>query len=331
MMTTFGPRARILAILGGVALLPSGVRALANGGDETKDEAVAPMVRPLNGPAPGALGEIKVEKEDGGKEQSIEFEADHLLPGHSYFVFLEDAVGSGVLVNVGMMWTHEEGDDDGGDCKSKGGDDDDDDGGWGNGDDDDDNGSGSGDDDDDDDGDGGSSGTGLVEAKLEFETECNGSGLPFGVTDVELLANRIVQIRDEANIVYLGGIVPSLLAPTQTRHAHRTLHPNDHGSGQVRIMKVPKKPRNTFEVRVNGAKGHDHAVVRVEDPKTHVMVVAGTIVLDAKGKGKLVLDTAKGQALPLGKSCNEPLCNRKIDVRDAASGQEILSGKIPKF
>ncbi len=318
-MSRFNPIARALALIGCAALVPSGIRAYAHDGSDDSggdgDEAVAALVQPLNGPAPLATGTIEVESEDGGTEQKLEFEAKGLLLGHTYFVFLEDAVGSGVLVNVGTMWSH---DDDDGDDDFKNDDGDDDDDGPGNDD---------GDDDDDDN----SSGSTGVEAKLKFGSECGGNDLPFGVATVEELANRNAEIRDEANVVYLTGVVPSLLAPTKTRHANRTLHHHVNGTGQVRIMTAPKKPRSTFEVRLSGVKGHDHAVVRVEDPKTHVMKTVGTIALDAKGKGKIVFDTKKGQALPLGKSCNDPLCGQAIDVRDAASGQTLLTGKIPKF
>src|SRR5262245_46824327 len=155
--------------------------------------------------------------------------------------------------------------------------------------------------------------------------------LPFGVTSVDALAGRAVQIRDEGGVLYLFGFVPSLSDDDSPSHAHKPMHPLVPGHGQMRLRDVPKHARRRFEVRATDLQGHHHVAVRVENPTTHQMTTIGVIAVNKNDHAVLRRDTEKGEALPFGQTQLKPLIGLDVEVRDAVTQELLLTGKVPKL
>ncbi len=73
----------------------------SGGGDWIKVKSS--MVRPAGAPDSNASGYVELRRRDKDSRQRFKVEADHVDPSVGFSVWLEDAVGSGVLANVGAM------------------------------------------------------------------------------------------------------------------------------------------------------------------------------------------------------------------------------------
>lgn len=309
--------ARVFAFAA-LTLVPLAATSFASDDDDDDDDddkvnkkAVAAMVRPASPPAAFAKGKIEVEKEDDD-EQEVEFEAEHLLLGHTYFLFLESSPGSGTLVSLGEMIPEFD------DASTKSDDDDDDD----DSDDDDDNSDDDDDDDNDDDDD-------EFEVELKFKSKNGVGSLPLGVTDVETLAGSLVEVRDEGGVVYLTGVMPSLIGDFSPDTGKTNL--DGEGKGKLRLRSVPKKAKHEFELELSKLNETESVTVNVAHPTTQVLTSIATLQLKPNGKGKLRLRTKKGDALPFGATSVEQLGGLTIEVRDATSSAVLLTGTIPQL
>ena len=79
----------------------SGGGSGGGGGDWIKVKSS--LVRPAGAPDPNAKGYVELRRRDKDARQRFKVEAEHVDPSVGFSVWLEDAVGSGVLASVGAM------------------------------------------------------------------------------------------------------------------------------------------------------------------------------------------------------------------------------------
>lgn len=99
---------------GGVAYLAGTIPDVASGGSGSGSgsggdwiKVKSAMVRPAGAPDSNASGYVELRRRDQNQRQRFKVEADHIDPSVGFSVWLETAVGSGVLQNVGAMQQEE--------------------------------------------------------------------------------------------------------------------------------------------------------------------------------------------------------------------------------
>lgn len=166
------------------------------------------------------------------------------------------------------------------------------------------------------------------EFELELETE-DGDPLPFGVTSVNDLAGRGVQVRDATDAVLLEGVVPGVSFSLKATKAQTSLTAVTAGKGKLRLRNVPKKAQQFFELQLKKVGKGAVVEIFVFDPNTSTMVLAQTLNANSGGNTKLKINTRKGQSLPLNALTLSELGGRAIEVRLQGTGTVLLTGVIP--
>lgn len=248
----------------------------SGGGGSGWVTAKASLVRSSTSPDADVSGYVEIRNRAKDNDQKFKVEADHLASGGSFFVFLENAQGSGVLENVGAMPFH-----------------------------------------------------GTDEYELEIETE-HGTPLPFGVTDVNDLSGRIVQVRDNTDAVYLEGVVPSLGGSTQPQSANATFS-GVVGKAELKLKSIPKAPKEKFELRLLQQAANQSVEVFIANPTGGALTMVSALTANSGGKAELKINTGKGQALPFGLPSLADLGGLALEIREAGTGNVLVSGVIPQL
>lgn len=278
-------------------------------------KVVTALLRSPSAPDSNAKGKLEVKKESKSSEseQEIELEVENLPTGHSYFVYMEDAAGSGNFVQIKALSGSGFGfaaSDDGNSSDDDDGTSSDDDGTSG--------------DDDGDSSDG-------AELKAKWKVEGGFGSLPFGVASVDDLAGRGVEIRDELNVAYLYGTMPSLVANLKPTNGKVKLDAPGAPKGLLKMKSNPKKAKDELEVSVGGLKGLAGVTLEIEHPQTHTMAPVANVSLKSNGGGKLRLQTKKGDTLPFGSTSVKELSGLNFQVRNPSTSAVIFTGKLPKL
>jgi hypothetical protein len=103
--------------------------------------------------------------------------------------------------------------------------------------------------------------------------------------------------------------------------------------GKLRLRSYKKKSKQLFRVQVRRAPFEEHELfLFIEDaPDSGDFVEAGELMRRGKTrKGRMLRNTKKGDALPVGISFLSQLAGREVQVRDA-EGLMYLEGKVPAF
>jgi len=270
-------------------------------------KVVTSLLRSPSAPDSNAKGKLEVKKESKSSEseQEIELEVENLPTGHSYFVYMEDAVGSGNFVQIkalsGSGFSFAASDD------GTSSDDD-----------------GTSSDDDGDSSDG-------AELKAKWKVEDGFGSLPFGVASIDDLSGRGVEIRDELNVAYLYGTMPSLVANLKPANGKVKLDAPGAPKGLLKMKSNPKKAKDELEVSLDGLKGVTGVTLEIEHPQTHTMAPVANVSLKSNGGGKLRLQTKKGDTLPFGSTSVKELSGLNFQVRNPSTSAVIFTGKLPKL
>lgn len=286
------PRALIISA---AACLPFAFADVASAGDgeaEEHSQAITSLLRPIGAPDTDANGTIVVSKD--AEMQSIVFTA-HNLPGaleHEFFIFIEQAMGTDVLVGVGEMDADDVGP---GEPPS------------------------------------GENGAPGATYSLEFHLDAAGDGfLPLGAMDVADLEGYKVELRDELGRMYLLGYIPSLTASQKTELRTRHLHAPGSPDGRVRLLHEPKSGEQAFELELNGLKKHETVIVRLLAPGSGDVLGTTTMEIGENGKGLLATSAKLGEALPFGMQTCDQFTDCRIEVLDSTASKSLMEAKIPK-
>jgi myo-inositol-hexaphosphate 3-phosphohydrolase len=157
--------------------------------------------------------------------------------------------------------------------------------------------------------------------------EASGSIGELGGSDVNRLAGRRLEIRNGATPVLFAVLpsVPNLLnVNLQGPLAAAPGSPAPNAVGLVKLQSKGKAGTSKFELKAKGLPVGPSYTVWVAEGATEGAALAqvGTLV-----KGKLKIDTKKGQTLPFEVGFLPDLYGRAIEVRDGAT--TVLSGTIP--
>ncbi|HKB15580.1 MAG TPA: phytase, partial [Planctomycetota bacterium] len=144
-----------------------------------------------------------------------------------------------------------------------------------------------------------------------------------GGADVNQLAGRRIEIRNGAT-PYLFAVLPSvpstLNVSLQAPLAAAPGSPSPAALGLVKLRSKGKSGTSSFELRTKGLPVGPTYTVWVSDGVAFSQV--GALL-----KGKLKIDTKKGQTLPLGVGFLTGLYGRAVEVRDGTT--TVLTGTIP--
>ena len=157
--------------------------------------------------------------------------------------------------------------------------------------------------------------------------EATGSIGELGGADVNRLAGRRLEIRNGAT-PYLFAVLPSvpnlLNVNLQGPLAAAPGSPAPNAVGLVKLQSKGKAGTSKFELKAKGLPVGPTYTVWVAEGATEGAALAqvGTLV-----KGKLKIDTKKGQTLPFEVGFLPDLYGRAIEVRDGTT--TVLSGTIP--
>ena len=157
--------------------------------------------------------------------------------------------------------------------------------------------------------------------------EATGSIGELGGADVNRLAGRRVEVRDGAS-THLFAVLPSvpnlLNVNLQGPLAAVPGSPTPNAVGLVKLRSKGKAGTSKFELKAKGLPVGPTYTVWVAEGATEGAALSqvGTLV-----KGKLKLDTKKGQTLPFEVGFLPDLYGRAIEVRDGTT--TVLSGTIP--
>ncbi|MGH7151792.1 MAG: phytase, partial [Planctomycetota bacterium] len=155
----------------------------------------------------------------------------------------------------------------------------------------------------------------------------SGSISELGGADVNRLAGRRVEIRDGAT-PYVFAVLPSLPSllnvNLQGALAAAPGSPAPAAVGLVKLRSKAKAGTAKFELKSKGLPVGPTYTVWVSEGTAEGAAFSqvGTLV-----KGKLKIDTKKGQTLPLGVGFLSDLYGRTVEVRDGTTA--VLSGTIP--
>ncbi|MCI0589213.1 MAG: phytase [Planctomycetes bacterium] len=157
--------------------------------------------------------------------------------------------------------------------------------------------------------------------------EASGAISELGGADVNRLAGRRVEIRDGAS-THLFAVLPSLPnllnVNLQGPLAAAPGSPAPNAVGLVKLRSKGKAGTSKFELKAKGLPVGPTYAVWVAEGATEGAALSqvGTLV-----KGKLKIDTKKGQTLPFEVGFLPDLYGRAIEVRDGTT--TVLSGTIP--
>lgn len=247
-------------------------------------------------------GKVELRTRDSDGRTRFKVEAEH-MPLDVFGLFLEDAVGSGTMVEVGALSA--DGDDDLISSSSEGEDE--------------------GDDDDEDDDDG---------SEHEYEVDTgHGDPLPLGAASAADLVGRRFEVRASGGAVVLEGVVPDPAAGSEkTVKAKDSLEDDDEDDdeGRLFLLSKPKKGEEDFRLTLKGLAA-DSVELFVEDPVSSVMTSVGVFDVKSNGKLKVRFRNKHGEPLPLGVASLRDLSGMALEVRAASGGEVLLSGVVPEL
>ena len=148
---------------------------------------------------------------------------------------------------------------------------------------------------------------------------------PLGVTNLNELAGKLIQICDQATNIYLQVVIPPLVAtPTKLSYTHKVnmvkpvIPPSKKAAGVIRASFTGTSGRSVFEVRVTG----------LTPGNTYTISLVGTVTETYPLINRtLSFDTAKGNELPFGVTTVSDLTGIIVEIRDAF-GTLHLSGSL---
>ncbi len=183
------------------------------------------------------------------------------------------------------------------------------------------------------------------EASLEINTS-QGGVLPAGATTVADLEGYDVEVRDATDgTVLLGGKIPGAAqgVPSDssdggdgTGHAGRTrgearLTAVVAGlGGNVEVRSDPDAGRERFKIEAEHLAAYASVEFFVEDSVgTGTFSSVGIRTVNLEADAELELDTGDGASLPNAATSASDLVGLAVEVRDAATGDLLLTGTVP--
>jgi len=170
--------------------------------------------------------------------------------------------------------------------------------------------------------------------KLKLKTK-KGDVLPFGVSAVEDLAGRGVQVRDEADAVVLSSIMPVFVPKGSPDVVLVDLvlpasPPEPAAEGRVELMSKPWKGDERFGVEAQSLPAGEYSVFVEEPLGSGLFEEVGDLAPDPDEPGQLQLDLRRkfGDPLPLGVEVVDELLGRAVEVRDSV-GSAFLQVVLP--
>jgi hypothetical protein len=179
------------------------------------------------------------------------------------------------------------------------------------------------------------------EAEWELATN-DGARLPFGVGAVADLEGFLVEVRDAGSgLVLLRGDVPEVPAAAADGSGGSGEGERSRGrseltavvaglEGHVEIRSRPDENREKFEMEAEHLAAGRSVRFLIEATLGGADFVSiGTRTADGEGEAELELATNDGATLPLGVSKAGDLSGRAVQVRDATTGDVLLTGIVP--
>jgi len=193
------------------------------------------------------------------------------------------------------------------------------------------------------------------EAEWEISTE-QGGVLPLGAGSVEDLVDHTVEVRDAVEgIVLLIATVPDVPASVPSpapdgdgddddeedgdgddeddarARGRSPLVPQIDGlGGYVEIRSRPEDSRERFKIEAEQLAGFTSVEFFLEDGLgLGTFSSLGVQTVDVEGEAELKLDTADGDVLPNCAIVSADLVGLGVEVRDAATGNLLLTGTVP--
>jgi len=160
--------------------------------------------------------------------------------------------------------------------------------------------------------------------KLKYKTK-KGDELPFGVTAVEMLSGRMVEVVTGGEVVLFGFVPffscePNIAATTPL--VRPVFGPDENATGWVYSVSKPNKGVEKLKVTVEkmGFEGGDktYDVFLESAPGTNQFALIGKVekVKGQPGVGKMKIATNNGDSLAFGASSVVAYEGRQIQVRD---------------
>jgi hypothetical protein len=179
----------------------------------------------------------------------------------------------------------------------------------------------------------------LVEASndlvIAFDTK-KGEALPLGVTDVEALAGRRVEIRNATGGVLLFGFVPPFGLATNVSKAKVKIFADETApfpkmKGTLQLRSKPNKGQERIVFKAQHIPENSGPLhVFIEDGQG-VFVDDGLMEMTGKTTGRYARDCTDGDQLPQGVTSVDALVGRQIELRDETIAEALLSAEIPEL
>ena len=164
--------------------------------------------------------------------------------------------------------------------------------------------------------------------RLRFDTK-KGDQLPFSAASIDDLVGRRVEIRRDDASVRLVGLVPEPVGKQSVDHDKQKMTGFDGAKGGLHVVERSKHGRVTIDMKGGGLPAGSSLAFQVDDGGGQLVTV-GMVSVNEDGKGKLHLDTKKGDPLPFGALTLDELAGRPVELCDPGQdGLVLLTGVLP--
>ena len=154
------------------------------------------------------------------------------------------------------------------------------------------------------------------------------------------LGGRHVEVRNLDGVVVLYGRVPEAQTERSAEPEHHEAEHHDEASGadcHVELDLVPERGHERFEMDMSDLPRGDRAKSATRGRTAQVMMDDGTgnlaevanVRISRRGRARLVYNTRRGDALPLGAATLRELAGRGFEVR--VNGSRAVGGNLPIF
>ena len=183
------------------------------------------------------------------------------------------------------------------------------------------------------------------EASWDFDTS-DGGRLPFAVSSIEDLEGYAVEVRDFSTEVALLTVSVPEMAPHMDEDDHMNGDPEtDRTRGRMRLTSHVEglegyvemrhrasRDEERFNVEVEGLAAGQEVDIYIQDATdADTFTYVGSMTANADGHAEMELDTRDGDSLPHGAGHVGDLMGLELEVRDALTGDVLLSGHAPSM